>query len=147
MAVDRATFTGVFTEFDAPQAYPTTAIDFWLTEAAETLPLATLGRQADLCVMLLAAHNLTLGRLSAKGGGVASIAPATSKSAGPVSKTVDIASIVGANAGIYGATSYGVRLLSILQGFVTGGLYRPSRRAAGLDALRYPGLPGGPFGG
>lgn len=140
MAVTLASFRAIFPEFGDGTKYPDPAVQFWLDQAGVTLPQSIPPGQIDLATMLYIAHNLTLGILSASGGGSAgSFAPVSSKSAGPLSKSMDTSSVTSAGAGIYNGTAYGQRLWALLRGLVTGGFYRPSARAASLAAMaNYP---------
>lgn len=142
MAVTPASFRAVFTEFTDATKYPDPAVQFWLDQAGVTLPQSIPLGQIDLATMLYMAHNLTLGILSASGsGGAGSFAPVSSKSVGPVSKSMDTSAVTSSGAGIWNGTAYGQRLYAMLRGFVTGGFYRPSVRAAAVAAsAAYPYL-------
>lgn len=142
MAVTLASFRAVFPEFGDATKYPDPAIQFWLDQAGVTLPQSIPPGQVDLATMLYIAHNLTLGILSASGmGGAGSFAPVSSKSVGPVSKSMDTSAVTSSGAGIWNSTAYGQRFYALLRGFVAGGFYRPSTRAAGLAAMA-----NGPYG-
>ena len=142
MTVTPASFRAVFPEFTDTTKYPDPAVSFWLDQAGVTLSQAIPPAQIDLATMLYIAHNLTLGILSASGsGGAGSFAPVTSKSVGPVSKSMDTTSVTSAGAGIWNGTAYGQRFYALLRGFTTGGFYRPSARAAAVAAsAAYPYL-------
>ncbi len=142
MTVTPASFRAVFPEFADTTKFPDPAVTFWLDQAGVTLPQSIPPAQMDLATMLYIAHNLTLGILSASGsGGAGSFAPVTSKSVGPVSKSMDTTSVTSAGAGIWNGTAYGQRFYALLRGFVTGGFYRPSARAAAVAAsAAYPYL-------
>jgi hypothetical protein len=140
MAVTTASFRAVFPEFADTTKYPDPAVTFWLDQAGVTLPQSVPAGQLDLATMLYIAHNLTLGILSASGsGGAGSFAPVSSKSVGPISKSMDTSAVTSTGAGVWNGTAYGQRLWALLRGFVTGGFYRPSVRAASLAAMaNYP---------
>jgi len=140
MAVTLASFRAVFPEFQDATKYPDPAVTFWLDQAGVTLPQSIPPGQVDLATMLYIAHNLTLGILSASGmGGAGSFAPVSSKSVGPVSKSMDTSAVTSTGAGVWNGTAYGQRLWALLRGLVTGGFYRPSARAASLAAMaNYP---------
>lgn len=142
MAVTLASFRVVFPEFADAAKYPDPAVSFWLDQAGVTLPQSIPAGQLDLATMLFIAHNLTLGALSAAGGGSAgSFAPVTSKAVGSVSKSMDTSAVTSAGAGIWNGTAYGQRFYALLRGFVAGGFYRPSARAAAVAAQSaYPYL-------
>ena len=135
MAVTLVSFRAVFPEFGDATKYPDPAVTFWLDQAGVTLPQVIPAQQVDLITMLYIAHNLTLGALSASGGGGSgSFAPVSSKSVGSVSKSMDTSAVTSAGAGIWNGTSYGQRLFALLRGFVSGGFYRPSAKAAAISS-------------
>lgn len=124
MAVDRATFVGVFPEFASESIYPNPAVTFWLGHATALYGEDRFGVQTALAVMLYAAHNLTLGAATNRKGGTANVAPVSSKSIDKLSVGYDTGAVTISGAGEWNATSYGRRLLAIIRAFGAGPHYR-----------------------
>lgn len=139
MAVTRDALVAVFPEFQDTATYPDAAVTFWLDQAGFALTQAVFGQQLDLATMLWVAHNLVLSRMGTTGGGVGALAPATSKSVGGASKSMDPSLILSEGAGIWNGSLYGVRFYNLIRALATGPRYRPSPRAAALAAMsNYP---------
>lgn len=139
MAVSRDDLVAVFPEFGDAAMYPDAAVTFWLDQSGIALTEAVFGRQLDLATMLYVAHNLVLSRTGATGGGIGSLAPATSKSVGGASKSMDPSLVLSEGAGIWNGSLYGVRFYNLVRALATGPRYRPSPRAAALQAMsNYP---------
>lgn len=132
MAVTRDDLVAVFPEFGDAATYPDAAVTFWLDQAGISLTDAVFGQQLSLATMLWVAHNLVLSRMGTTGGGVGSLAPATSKSVGGASKSMDPSLILSEGAGIWNGSLYGVRFYNLVRALATGPRYRASPRAAAL---------------
>ena len=121
VTVTRDDFLAVFDEFNET---PIGKLDFWLNDAKASLSEKILGDKLKLAIMLLAAHNITVGKQASTTGGVAS-GPVSSKSVGPVSKSYDTGSVAIQGAGAWNYTQYGQRLVQLWRGCMAGPLYMP----------------------
>ncbi|KAA0117876.1 DUF4054 domain-containing protein [Methylobacterium sp. P1-11] len=140
MTITRADLLVAFPEL---ATFPATQVDFWIGEAVNQLSSARFGMSYDLACMLYVAHQLSLSAAVtsavASGGSATSVslAPVTSKSVGPVSKSMDAGLTSFAGAGDWNATPYGVRFYGLLKRFAVGPVYRVAPKAvAGLYGFR-----------
>ena len=150
MTVAYSDFVTAFPEFANTATYPESQIDFWIGQAVNQINACRFGSNADFATMLFVAHNIVLSARSAAataGGAIAGDAsgPVTSKTVGPVSKSMDAALVGYAGAGPYNQTSYGQRLYQIMRAAGTGPMYFPKPVQVGPWG---PGSFGqaGPFG-
>lgn len=127
-----AEFRAVMTAFADETAFPDGQIAFWLASAEKQVSAKRWGDLADLGVMYLAAHRLTLaaaaakatdgtGGMDAAGGGIV----AETKTIGGISKSISragAAATADPNAGQYNDTSYGKQYWSLAMSVGAGGL-------------------------
>lgn len=130
MTISRDDLVAGFPEFGNETTYPPSQIEFWIGEAVKQVAQARFGASYDLACMLFVAHNISLSamaqRAAAAGGGAdggVSLAPVTSKSVGPVSKSVDVTLTAFAGAGPWNATAYGQRYYAMLRAAAVGPAY------------------------
>lgn len=152
--VTRDTLITAFPEFGDETLYPTSQIDFWISQAYTMLPVNRFGAQIDLGVMLYVAHQITLSaravRASATRGGVAGMNSGlmTSKSLGKVSASYDVNLTAIQGAGPWNATIYGQRFYALAKAFLAGPIYVPGVSRGGLvpDRSGWLGLGSYPTG-
>lgn len=144
MTATYQSFVTLLPEFKHTALYPTEQVQEWLNFANTTFSWRRLGDQFDVAVMMFTAHNLVLSAQAASrpGGNAGSVSgPLVSKSVGALSASYDVEAIITKGAGIYNATTYGMRLLAILKVAAVGGFYVAPRRLGG------PNWSGGRFFG
>ncbi len=125
--MDVTTFRSLFPEFRDGLAYPSAAVDFWLTMAGQTFPAGRWGENLGLGMALYAAHNLSLSAQaldgSAKGRPAGAVSgPVSSKSVGSVSVSYDTGAGLTSGAGEWNLTSYGIRLKRLINLVGMGGV-------------------------
>lgn len=128
MTVTLASFRQAFPEFTSAK-YPDGTVTYNLGFAARLLDEVRWGELYDDGVMFLTAHNLALtAPAGAAGGGAGAsaigipVGIASSKGAGPLSKSIDTSVGLQDGAGLYGATSYGRRYYQLLNMMGAGGI-------------------------
>lgn len=128
MTVTLASFRQAFPEF-ASDKYPDGTVTYNLGFAARLLDEVRWGELYDDGVMFLTAHNLALSvpaSASGSSGGGGGIGVPTgivsSRSVGPISKSIDTSIGLQDGAGLYGATSYGRRYYQLLNMMGAGGI-------------------------
>lgn len=134
MRIEHPRFVTVFPEFSDGRVYPADRVGFWIDQAEIQVSDDVFGESSELAAMLFVAHNLALGGGSGSSG--ASVAPVTSKTVGPISKSFDTTVAAWEKAGIFNGTSYGQRLYALLRAHGSGPRYRPSFRSS---PFRSPG--------
>lgn len=114
MALDPASFRAIFPEFADPAAYPDARLTFVLNEASLRLLPEVWGDLLDSGLVYYAAHRLALSGAVRPGvnGGAATVSlptlgVVTSKSAGPLSKGIDVSLGSVEGAGEFDTTIYG----------------------------------------
>lgn len=129
MTVTTQSFRQVFPEFGDSNAYPDARITFVLTEASLRLLPNVWGELLDTGVSYYAAHRLALAsKLIGTGsngqavGAPLSIGVVSSKSVGPVSKSIDtgVGSVDGA--GEYNSTPYGRTFFQLASSVAVGAM-------------------------
>jgi hypothetical protein len=146
VTITRADLITAFPEFASTSVYPESQVNFWIQEAVNQLSQARFGTSYDLACMLYVAHQISLSALASRAasagsgaGGSFSLAPVSSKSVGPVSKSMDNNLTAFAGAGDWNATPYGQRFYGLLRRFAVGPLYRVApKAAAALYGFRRP---------
>ncbi|MET3481550.1 DUF4054 domain-containing protein [Methylobacterium sp. 1973] len=129
MTVTLASFRQAFPEF-TPEKYPDGTVTYNLGLSSRLLDAVRWGELYDDGILFLTAHNLALtapaGAVGGIGGGAVGIGVPTgivsSKSVGPISKSIDTSVGLQDGAGLYGATSYGRRYYQLLTMFGAGGI-------------------------
>ena len=118
-----------FPEFADTTAYPDASINFYLLLASNLMDPIRWGDLLVFGVELYVAHQITLARIAAlqAARGPNSVAGVTtgvvtSRSIGPVSKSVDVATFTKSGAGSYNLTVYGVQYASLLEFVGIGGM-------------------------
>jgi hypothetical protein len=119
-------FTTAFPEFADATVFPAGQFSFWEQQAESQLDAKRFGTSYSLAIMLYVAHNLALSAQASRGGAsaVGSAGIVTSKAVGSVSKSYDNSVTATSGAGAWNATSYGQRLLALMQSFL-GPIYVP----------------------
>lgn len=124
MTVTVASFRQAFSEF-ASGLYPDATITFNLGFASRLLDQGRWGELYDDGVSFLTAHNLALSQAGTTSGGAnvgTPVGVVSSKSVGPISKSIDTNVGLEEGAGLYGATSYGRRYYQMLRMIGAGGV-------------------------
>lgn len=127
MSVSVRTFRQTFKAFDDEERFPKSLIRFYLELATLMLPPSRWGQLLDYGKQLFAAHNLALedkaNREAALGGtpGVG-FGVISSKSAGPVSLSLDVTTAAEQGAGYWNLTVYGLRFFRLVRVVGMGGL-------------------------
>lgn len=119
-------FVAAFPEFGVASTYTPEKVTLWIDDGYLAFDPSVFGARLDLLVMLYVAHNLTLDGQNMRAGAQigATSGPIASKSIGGVSVSYDVGATITQNAGIYNGTSYGQRLVTMVQGMARGGFYR-----------------------
>lgn len=112
MAATPALMRATFPEFADPSRFPDPLLALWLGVAANFINAPKWGDQADLGIMLYAAHKISL---VAGNGGLRPARPGqirgvlTSKSADGISASYDVSSVMNEGAGHWNLTTYGLQ--------------------------------------
>ena len=114
--VTPAIFRANFPSFADSVAYPSAAVNFWLTLGVTLLPAGRLGQMLDFATQLFIAHNLTLEAINA--AAAANGAPPgmsrgiiSSESAAGASVSFDTSSGIPMEAGHWNLTTFGTMLI------------------------------------
>lgn len=135
--IDYAQFTADYPEFKDVNVYPQSGVNYWLNLSGQLLNPDRLGQPAaagaaltlfDLATELFIAHNLVIEKRNleaAQAGGDpgAQVGPVNSKSVGPVSVGYDTSAGIVPEAGHWNLTTYGTRLLALLNMAGAGPVY------------------------
>lgn len=121
------TFRATFRAFSDPEIYPSSLISFYLELAYIMLPAPRWMKLWDYGAQLFVAHHLALeakAQREAEAGGIpgSTIGPVGSKSAGPVSLSMDTNVAAEAGAGFWNLTTYGMRFYRLVRLVGIGGI-------------------------
>jgi hypothetical protein len=129
VALDPASFRAIFPEFADAATYPDARLTFVINEASLRLLPTVWGDLLDTGVAYYAAHRLALAgtiRPGVNGGAASVVAPTlglvTSKSVGPVSKSVDVSTGSVDGAGEYNLTVYGREFAQLAASVTVGAM-------------------------
>jgi hypothetical protein len=137
--ISSATFRQDYREFGSLALYPNSTVQYWVNVAGMLIsntarwgngsptPVAPASTIIDVAQELFVAHNLALEKQAtdaAKRGGTPGIATGmvSSKSVGGASISYDTGSIAEEGAGIWNATTYGLRLYRLFMYFGAGAI-------------------------
>lgn len=127
MGVSPSTFRATFKAFDNEERFPKSLIRFYLELAALMLPQARWGQLYDYGSQLFAAHHLALEDKANRDAQLGltpgvSFGVVSSKSAGPVSLSLDVTTGAEQGAGFWNLTSYGLRFYRLVRMVGMGGI-------------------------
>jgi hypothetical protein len=149
-------FRADYPEFVSTALYPDSAVNYYLSEAGLRFTsrwdteAGTNGRSMlDIGVELFIAHNLVLERqaqAAAASGAPPGLTsgPVSSKSVGPVSISYDTTAALENNGGYFNLTTYGLRLMRLINMFGAGPVLVGVGNSCGEPWFSGPAWPG-PF--